>query len=272
MSRIEVIETGTLAEKWIRRVEVNGDWDAACDRIYREVEANAISWRPPRRKGLTCDILLEYKESLRDLTVVTKKSPVEDSAISKLTNLSRLAALTRARNPLDLSRLERLVKLELDDRETVRGLRHPSLLNVHIFGSQRQLADFAGAHALQSLTLEGGPPEGVDLEVDLPSLRWLKVVDGGVESFAGLEAPRLEWLRVADRKPVFGGLDLAPLGKLRELRGITLTTAGKVKNLPAMAGNTQVDLRLGPHVAVDQAELDALPPAWRSNNLTIYDR
>lgn len=73
-----------------------------------------------------------------------------------------------------------------------------------------------------------GPVGGVGLRAELPSLRWLMVADGGVQSFDGLATPQLEWLRVADLEPVHGGLDLTPLAAFRELRGVTLMTVGEV--------------------------------------------
>lgn len=108
--RIEVEDASSLVEKRLKRIVVHGHWDAECGQIYRQSKANAVSWHPPRRKGSTCDVLLDYKDTLKDLAVVAR-TPVEDSAISAMTNPSTLSALTRATNPLDLSPLGRLAKV-----------------------------------------------------------------------------------------------------------------------------------------------------------------
>jgi hypothetical protein len=209
---------------------------------------------------------------LKDLSVISRR-PVEDSALAQLRNLSRLAALTRATNPLDLSGLHRLAKIEIDDRDGLAGLGHRTLLNASIFGNQRHLADFAGAVALENVKMEGGPQEGVALRAELPNLRRLMVSDGGVQSFDGLVAPKLEWLQVGDdRKPVYGVFDLAPLASCRELQRVTLVTVGEVRNLAVLADSAQVEVRLGPKVNVDEAELRRLPAKWRAENLDILDR
>ncbi|WP_116450716.1 hypothetical protein [Blastococcus litoris] len=240
---MEVIETGSVAEKHLRVLRVDGLWDDACDRAYRDAGANGIVWRPPRRNGLTCDVFLEHRDTLRDLSVIARR-PVEDSAIASLRDLSSVRALTMATNPLDLSTLHRLTKVEIDDREGLSGLCHPSLSSASVHGSRRNLSDFDGAVALNSLKLEGARGRVVDVRSDLPSLRWLMIINSGVFSLEGLRAPQLEWLSLVEMKLGPAVLDLSPLTAHTNLKRVAVGGAGTVTGVEALAQLPGLDLRL----------------------------
>jgi hypothetical protein len=155
---------------------------------------------------------------------------MDDSAISEFRDLRFLSAMTRARNPLDLSPLRALEILYIDDRDGLRGLGLPALKLASVYRSRRNLADFADALALESLTLEGRKSDVVHVHGEHPRLKVLRIAGAQVSSVEGLDVPNLGNLYLeSGRSPQ--EVDLAPLRTLPKLQVLVVKGPRAVRNL-----------------------------------------
>lgn len=240
---VEVRRVGTRTG-WGRDLAVEGPWTPACSARFREEDCDGISWRPPRtRRLLTCAHLTEFRPNIRRLYIVAG-SHMDDRAIAELDQLEDLHALTRARNPLDLSALTRLRTFSVDDRPGLDGFAHPTIESAYFAFNERRLAELEPASALRTLKLEGsGKHHVVDLSGRLANLTHLMVQGSRVETLEGLDSPKLESLHLSDRKSDHV-LDLAPLAQLSHLTWVTVVGPRDVRNAHLLREREGVNLRL----------------------------
>lgn len=245
-----VLDVATVPWGVVRSLVVDSDWDAEIVRACRSLDANSVIWTPPRDGRSDCRGLLEVADLLVDVHVAAR-TPLGDSALGELTGLRSLVALTRARNALDLTTLTQVDQVTVDDRPGLVLPRGDRLRSVTVFRSRRQLADLVGAPALTHLRLVGPRAHVVRMETHLPALTSLVVEGGRVLSLSGLDAPRLQDLRLIGKPDGSEALDLSPLASLPELRTVAVSRAAAVTGLGGLVERSEVEVRIGRDTAVD---------------------
>ena len=213
----------------VRALEVEGPWTSACTARFSADGCDGVQWRPPKTKDrLACDHLVEFRPELRWLRMVTPQR-MDDGAIGQLDRLESLSALTRGRNPLDLSDLTGLRHVALDDRPELTGFAGRRLEGAHFAFNQRRLAELEQASQLTQVKLEGSGTRSVDLSARMPRLTQLMVLTSKVESLDGLDAPNLVSLYLDGRRSDHV-LDVGPLADLPNLRSVSIRGPRAVRN------------------------------------------